>query len=52
MTNCQHDYDNPIRKWRAHYVCPKCAKDITLELVLIYELEHDNPLDTQHDKNN
>lgn len=32
---CDHDYENPIRKGRAHYVCPVCGQDITMELVLI-----------------
>ena len=34
---CKHDYDNPVRKGRANLRCPKCDKDITLELVLIHE---------------
>lgn len=34
---CEHDYENPIRKGRAHYVCPKCGADISLELAMIYE---------------
>ena len=29
------DYDNPIKKGRAYYVCKDCGRDITLELVLI-----------------
>ncbi len=33
--NLQHDYDNAVRKGRAHYVCPKCGQDITLMLVLL-----------------
>lgn len=40
MRDCEtgkHDYDNPIRKSRAYWVCPKCGKDISLEVVLIYE---------------
>lgn len=36
---CQHDYENPIRRGRAHYVCQKCGKDITLELAMILEAE-------------
>lgn len=36
--NEQHDYENAIRKGRAHYVCPKCGKDITLELVLMEQM--------------
>jgi transposase-like protein len=38
MKDCwirKHDYKNPIRKGRAYYVCPKCNKDITLELFLL-----------------
>ena len=34
------DYDNAIRKGRAYHVCPKCGKDLTLELVLMYEAKH------------
>lgn len=36
---CPHDYENYIHKGRAHYVCPKCLKDITLEVVLMFELK-------------
>lgn len=36
---CEHDYENPIRKGRAHYVCRKCGADITLELAMILEAE-------------
>ena len=39
MTDCPHDYDNPIRKGRAHYVCKDCGDDITLLLVLLYEAQ-------------
>jgi hypothetical protein len=34
-----HDYENPLHLSRAHLVCRKCKKDITLELVLIKEME-------------
>jgi len=34
---CSHDYGDYIRKGRAHYVCPKCLEDITLEVVLMME---------------
>lgn len=34
-TDCSHDYDHPIRKGRAHYVCPKCGEDITLALAFM-----------------
>ena len=40
MKNCwtgKHDYENPIRLWRAKYICPKCKEDITLELVYMSE---------------
>ena len=32
---CPHDYANPTRKGRAHYVCALCGVDITMELVMI-----------------
>lgn len=38
---CSHDYDNPIRIGRANYTCPKCKKNISLELVYLYEATHD-----------
>lgn len=31
--DCKHDYKNPVRKGRAHYVCKLCGEDITIELV-------------------
>lgn len=37
MKDCDHDYDHPKRLGRAKYVCPKCGKDLTLELVLMAE---------------
>jgi len=27
------DFENPVRKGRAHYCCPKCGRDYTLELI-------------------
>ena len=39
---CEHDYKNPIRKGRAHYVCKLCGKDLTLELVLMLQTLPDN----------
>lgn len=40
MSNpCKHDYEHPIRKGRACFLCPICNEDITLELVLMKELE-------------
>jgi len=36
---CEHDYENPVRKGRAHYECPKCGADITLDLMFIMEAE-------------
>lgn len=38
-SECFHDYDNPIRKGRAHYICPKCGKDISLMLVFLEEVK-------------
>lgn len=37
--DCPHDYDNPIRKGRAHFVCRKCGEDISLTVILLYEAE-------------
>ena len=40
MKDCwtwKHDYENAIRKWRANYECPKCKKDISIELVYLQE---------------
>lgn len=34
-----HDYENAIRESRAKYICPKCKKDITLELVLMQQVQ-------------
>jgi hypothetical protein len=34
---CEHNYDTPIRKGRAKWLCRKCGQDITLELVMIHE---------------
>ena len=31
-----HDYAGAIRVGRAHHECPKCGKDITLELTLFH----------------
>ena len=33
------DYDNAIRKGRAYYVCPRCGRDLTLELLLLKQAE-------------
>lgn len=47
MSECAHDYDNAIRKGRAHYVCPLCETDISFVYILIgiaeldKEVEHD-----------
>jgi transposase-like protein len=38
---CAHDYENPIRKGRAHYECQKCGADITIALVLIADCEEE-----------
>lgn len=32
---CQHDYENPIKKWRAKLYCRLCDEDITLNLVFL-----------------
>lgn len=37
--DCYHDFKSPIRKWRAHYICKDCGKNITLELVLINQAD-------------
>ena len=31
------DYENAIRVGRANWRCPKCNRDLTLELVLMHE---------------
>ena len=33
----EHDYDNTIRLGRARHICPKCGKNVTLELALMEE---------------
>ena len=33
--DCSHDYEQPIRKGRAHYVCRLCGADISVEVVLL-----------------
>jgi len=30
------DFKNPKRLGRAHYVCPECNRDISLDLVMIH----------------
>ena len=42
MSECNHDYENALRKGRAWYVCPNCGNDITLELVLIRMAESES----------
>ena len=38
MKECrQCDYENPIRKGRAYWVCKDCWRDITIELFFIIE---------------
>ena len=37
MDKCEHDYENPIKKGRAHYRCSKCDENITLDLVFIHQ---------------
>jgi len=39
---CKHDYDNPIRKGRAKYHCRKCDKDITIDIILLYDANNWN----------
>jgi len=36
---CHHDYERPVRKGRARYHCPKCGKDISMEVILLAEAE-------------
>ncbi len=38
----QCDYENPVRYGRADLRCKDCGRDITLELVLMYEVENKN----------
>lgn len=33
----QCDFENPIKKGRACYVCKDCDRDVTVELVLMQE---------------
>ncbi len=37
---CEHDLDVPIHQGRAHYICRLCGEDITLALVLLWELDN------------
>lgn len=37
-----HDYENAVRKGYAYYVCPECGENITLELVMLAEMEEEN----------
>ncbi len=34
---CEHDYENAIRKHRSHFICPKCKKDITMAILMMYD---------------
>lgn len=45
--DCKHDFEHPVRLGRAKYICPKCDKDITLELVFIADLTDPSPKDIQ-----
>jgi hypothetical protein len=36
---CRHDYDNPVKKGRGLYLCPKCDADISLEVLMLAEAE-------------
>lgn len=42
MKECNHDFENAIRKGRAFWICPKCQEDITIDLVYLSELNLDN----------
>ena len=35
--DCKHDYENPIKLGRANYICRKCKKNITIDLVYLME---------------
>lgn len=53
--HCQHDYDNPRRVGRAHWVCRGCGRDITVRLFLAGSLlskRHADPgsLDLKREK--
>ena len=37
----QCDLENYIRKSRAYFVCNNCGRDITLEVVLLSEVENE-----------
>lgn len=37
MKDCKHDYEHPVRYGRADWRCPKCKKNIMLELVFMRE---------------
>ena len=41
MKNCEHDYQNFVKKGRARLHCPKCDEDITLELIYINQALND-----------
>lgn len=39
---CDHDYEHPVRKGRATYLCPTCGEDITLTLVFMQDAIDNN----------
>lgn len=41
-TPCPHDYEHPVRKGRAHYVCALCGEDITMDLAFMVEADEDD----------
>ncbi len=42
---CEKAIANPKRLGRAHYVCPECGLDVSLLLVMLYEVENDDAVD-------
>lgn len=36
---CEKAIANPSRLGRAHYVCPECGLDVSLLLVMLYEVK-------------
>ena len=38
---CPHDYENPVRKGRAHYVCRLCGVDISMDLFFIWQADEE-----------
>lgn len=41
MSECrQCNFDKPVRKGRAHYCCPDCGRDYSLEMYFLYKAQH------------